>query len=211
MSRPAVLGYAAPPAWREQLDGGRWIGLSDRLRARPRRGSASPAIRTSSRQPDYAASTVNPTRAPPPGRSAIPRAAAVCDGDARDQREPEAEAARRTRHEGANASARRSAGSRATIVDLDRDSDRRDARCESRFAPLPCTRALSRRFATARRTSVGSTAARTSPCASTRSTSTPAECAASATSSPRSVSRRSDCRTRAATTRAACRPARRAR
>jgi hypothetical protein len=22
-----VLGYAAPPAWREQLDGGRWVGF----------------------------------------------------------------------------------------------------------------------------------------------------------------------------------------
>ncbi len=52
--------------------------------------------------------------------------------------------------------------------------------------PPPCVRALSSRFASARRTSVGLIAARTSPCASIASGATPAQVATSVTSSPRS-------------------------
>lgn len=44
-----VLGYAAPPAWREQLDGGRWVGFllgfalaAAWLRASPEPSAASP-------------------------------------------------------------------------------------------------------------------------------------------------------------------------
>jgi len=116
-----VLGYAAPPAWREQLDGGRWIGFligfglaAAWLRKSAIRTSSPPAgLRRFDGESDASAASGDDPRStrPPPLRR-----------DARDQREPEAEAARRTRHEGAKC-VRAAIGRdpRATIVDLDRD------------------------------------------------------------------------------------------